>query len=298
MSTQYIETALYKGKVKIKFFPESHQYWVSIRGEKAVRKTGTTTYLGIKDKSTALVSWATDLARDFLFEKVDGGAVIDRDLIAEACKLHNVRKEEAANIGTIIHDWCEKYIKHKLKEPGYEQFPEIPDNESAIIGVNAFLDWEKKHKVKFISSERVVFSLKHDYIGTMDIEAIIDGKLCLVDLKSSTGLYNTVRAQTASYAMADMEENPKKKYRGRWAIRLAKETEKEYIARMEKKGKTEYPKYVVFEARDLEEEGYFMERDFDAFLNCVELFRWDKETDFYWEDRKKAEGDYKPKKKK
>ena len=288
MSTQNIETALYKGKVKIKFFPESHQYWVSIRGEKAVRKTGTTTYLGIKDKSVALVSWATELARDFLIEKLGVGDITEQ-IIRDACSLHNVRKEEAANIGTIIHDWCEKYIKHKLKDPAYKEFPEIPENESAVIGVNAFLDWEKKHKVKFISSERVVYSLKHDFIGTMDIEAIIDGKLCLVDLKSSNGLYNTVRAQTASYAMADMEENPGKKYKGRWAIRLAKETEKEYKARMEKKGKTDYPSYKVFEARDLEEEGYFMERDFDAFLHCVELFRWDKETDFYWEDRRKLE---------
>ena len=25
---KYIEQSLYKGKVKVKFFPESHQYWI------------------------------------------------------------------------------------------------------------------------------------------------------------------------------------------------------------------------------------------------------------------------------
>lgn len=279
---QFEEFVLYKGKVKVKFFSSSHIYYVN-----GARKTGVTTYLGIIDKSRALVPWATELYRDFLLQALEKG--ITEDLIYEGCTLHEVRKEEAANIGNLIHEWCERYIKHKLEEKGYEALPEMPENKAVQIGVAAFLDWEKEHKVKFLSSERVVYSKKHDFIGTMDIEAKIDGKLCLVDLKSSNGIYNTVRLQTAAYVMADQEESGRK-YKGRWAIRLAKETEEEYLARMAKKnanrvrkGKApvEYPPYQVFEPKFLDEEAGELERDMEMFVCSKKLFAWNRATDFY-----------------
>lgn len=283
---KFIEMALYSGKIMVKFFPVSHQYWVN-----GVRKTGVTSYLNIKDKSTALVSWATEIGADFLIEKLLKGQSITEKDILDASELHRVRKQEAADIGTIIHDWCEGYIKHKLKDKAYPNVPEFPEDKNAQIGINAFLDWEKEHGVTFISSERVVYSKKHDYIGKMDIEARVDRKLCLVDLKSSNGLYNTVRMQTAAYLKADEEERKGKVYKGRWAIRLAKETEKEYIARMEKKQAKAlkngrevkpYPPYQVFEAMYLDEKAGDIENDFEAFLACLTLFRWDRATDFYY----------------
>lgn len=276
--------SLYKGKVEVKFFPESHIYQVG-----GIRKTGVTTILGIVDKSRALVGWAVDLFRDFL---LDAEGKITEEMIFTGSTLHEVRKQEAADLGTIIHAWCEQYIKHKLGQNDIKM-PEMPEDKAVQVGVMAFLDWEKEHKVKFLSSERVVYSKKYDFIGTMDIEAKIDGKLCLVDLKSSNGLYNTVRLQTAAYVMADQEESGRK-YDGRWAIRLAKETEKEYKTRMEKKnankvraGKraSEYPAYQVFEAKDLDEEKSFMKRDKEAFVACHALFKWNKETDFYNEKK-------------
>lgn len=275
--------ALYNGKVEVKFFPESHIYMVNGK-----RKTGVTTFLGIIDKSNALVIWATELFRDFLIEKLSNGG-IEESHLWEGCDLHAVRKQQAADLGKEIHEWCEKYIKHNLKIKGYEKMPEMPEKPEVQIGVMAFLDWEKEHKVKFISSERVVYSKKHDFIGTMDIEAKIDGKLCLVDLKSSNGLYNTVRLQTAAYVLADEEES-KRKYKGRWAIRLAKETKQEYDARMAKKNSNRarkgqapvnYPEYRVFEARFFDENVDEMKRDKDVFLAVKKLFLWNKETDFF-----------------
>lgn len=285
-----ITSFLYKGKVEVKFLgptpekPSRHVYMVD--GE---RKTGVTTFLGIVDKSRALVGWAVDLFRDFL---LDAPGEITENMIFTGSMLHEVRKQEAADIGTVIHGWCEQYIKHKLGKKGIEM-PEMPEDKAVQVGVMSFLDWEKQHKVKFISSERTVYSRKHDFIGTMDIEAKIDGRLCLVDLKSSNGLYNTVRLQTAAYVMADQEESGRK-YDGRWAIRLAKETEKEYDARMEKKNSNrvragkkpiDYPAYQVFEAKDLDEGYKFMKRDKEAFIACQALFKWNEETDFYKEKK-------------
>lgn len=285
-----IKQSMYGGKCLVKFLgptpdkPNRHIYMVN--GD---RKTGVTTILNIKDKSTALVSWATDLSSEYLCLKLKEKGSVTIEDIYYAEELHSVRKNEAADIGTKIHDWAEHYIKYKLKEKGYTM-PQMPDEKEVQIGINAFLDWEKEHDVKFVSSERVVYSRKYDYIGKMDIEAKVDGQVCLVDLKSSNGLYNTVRMQTAAYAKADEEERKKKVYVGRWAIRLAKETEAEYNARMEnknikrsRKGKepVDYPAYQVFEAKYLDDTKGMIEDDFEAFLGSQTLFNWDKRTDFF-----------------
>jgi hypothetical protein len=219
MRSPAVEFTLYKGKVKGKFFPDSHIYFVDGK-----RKTGVTTYLNIIDKSRPLIIWATELYRDYLLECVSKG--ITEDQIYEGCVLHEERKQEAAAIGDEAHAWIEQFII------GNE--PEMPKRREAQIAVNAFFEWKDANRVKFLSSERVVYSQKHDYIGKMDIEAKVNGKLSMIDIKTSHGLYNTYGMQTAAYLKADEEESGRE-YQGRWLIRLAKETEDEYLKRMELK---------------------------------------------------------------
>ncbi len=272
MATEPQEISLYKGKIKIKFFPDSHIYMVDGK-----RKTGVTTLIGIIDKSRPLIIWATELYRDFLLSKKE---VTEEDIYAGSI-IHEEKKKEAADIGSSIHEWIEKHVNGEN--------PDMPESKEAQIGVTAFLQWKDEHKVSFLSSERVVYSKKHDYIGKMDIEARVNGKLCLIDIKSSNGLYNTYNLQTAAYVMADEEESGRN-YKGRWLIRVAKETEKEYLARMAKKnlararkGKDpiDYPPYQVFEAKFLDDELTNIGRDFKAFLAAKELFMWNKETDYF-----------------
>ncbi|MCK9578738.1 hypothetical protein M0R01_04610 [bacterium] len=296
--SKYETSTLYKGKVQIRFYPISHQYWISIDGSPFKRKSGVTTFIGIKDKSKALQIWQQQITADFLLNALDKKQKIDSDKAIEAIIQCDIARDTAADIGKEIHAWCEAYIRNKLKQPGFENVPEIPNFPEAVTGVNSFLEWEKEHKVKFISTERVVYSKEHDYMGTMDFEAEIDGILCMGDFKSSNGLYNGVRMQTAAYAYADMEENTKKKYKGRWAIRLSKYSESEYLKREERKKEIkraiakfqnkeckEYPikPYQVFEAKFLDNGKDFIKRDMDAFLNVKALFAWDKDTDPFYQ---------------
>lgn len=275
--TEKIEFDLYKGKCKVVFYPNSHRYTVN------GKPTGgsVTGIIGMYDKSDALVGWAVELAVNFLKDLYSDKKQFAEEDFLDAEDQHTIKKTEAANIGTEVHDWIEKYIKGEK--------PEIPETREAQIGVNAFLSWIDDNKVKFISSERPVYSRKHDFIGKMDIEAKVNGKLCLIDIKTSNGIYNTYNLQTAAYVKADEEESGKK-YHGRWIIRLSKETEKEYNARMAKKnlkrtkkGKEEinYPPYQVFEAKFLDDTAGNMERDFEAFLACKTLFTFEKQTGFY-----------------
>lgn len=294
---EVIESELYKGKVRVRFFPESHQYWISVNGAPYKRKSGSTTYIGIKDKSTPLMKWQQNMSLDFLLNLVDKGVKINEDLAIEAVIQHEISLSESVDIGKEMHDWLERYIKFKLKIPGYKVIPEIPEIPEAITGVNSFLAWEKDMKPKYVSSERMVYSMKHDHMGTLDIELIIDKMLCLGDFKSSNGLYNSVRMQTASYLKADEEEDKKKKYKGRWAFRFSKYTEKEYmireerkkiikahIARIKNKEFKDYaiPPYQAFEAKFLDKNKGMIEDDFDAFLHAKALYEWDARTDWYY----------------
>lgn len=275
---------LYGGKVSGVFKENKetgyHAYFVTDEENGIVNKrpAGVTTIIGIKDKSAPLVIWSTELARDYLLEKYYNGEMSE-EIIKYSATIHREKLKTAGDIGSEIHDWCEKYIRNKLGQITEE--PKIPTKREVKIGAISFLNWVKEHNVKFISTEKIVYSRKYGYVGKMDIEAIVDDEYSLVDLKSSNGLYNSVKMQTASYAKADEEED-KPKYKRRWAIRLSKETEKEYIARMEKKGKTNYPPYQVFEAMKFEEnEEDNIEKDFEAFLACKTVYDWNNKTDFY-----------------
>lgn len=273
---------LYGGKVIGRFVENKetgyHAYFVSDeeRGIKNLRPAGVTTILGVKDKSRALLPWATGLARDYLEQLVLENKTISVPDIYEACELYKVRKQEAANIGDLIHNWVEEYIKWRIGLDGYNK-PEIPKDNAIQLGVIAFLEWEDSHKVQFVSSERIIYSRLWEYIGKMDIEAVVDGKLALGDIKTGNGLYNSVRAQTAAYLKGDEEES-KKKYDTRWAIRLSKETKEEYDRRMHQKGLKDWPDYQVFEAMEFPDE---IGEDFEWFLAHKKVYDRDKETDFY-----------------
>lgn len=295
-------TPLYGGKVVVKFFEVSHQYWISRDfGKKFVRASGVTSYINIKDKSKPLGIWQQGMTLDFLLDALAQGIVLDENKCIESVIQHELFLQEAADIGKEIHGWIELYIRHKLKQKGFEKLPPMPEFPEAITGVNAFFEWEKAHKVKWVSTERVVYSLKNNFVGQMDLDAIIDGLRCLSDFKSSNGLYNGVRMQTAAYLKADEEErsyakkiSKKDQYEGRWAIRFSKYTEKEHviretrkkeiraaIARFKGKEPSTYPMkpYQVFEAQFLDEEPEMLDEDYKAFLLCKELTEWDRKTD-------------------
>lgn len=292
----FILKELYKGRVQVKFYPNSHQYWVSVDGGTFKRQTGVTTYLGIKDKSKPLGIWQQQMTVDKLLEFIAAGVTIDEDKAIEACIQHELYLKEAADIGTEAHAWFESYIRNKLKQPGFEKLPDMPKFPEAVTAVNAFFDWEKKNKIKFVSTEEIVYSLEHGYVGIEDLTLLTDDKLTDGDFKTANGLYNGVRAQTAAYTKARVEGGGKKSH-GRWAIRLAKYNEEEYMRREARKKEIkrvisrvkgieykEYPikPYQVFEAKFLDKDRNRIDEDFEAFLHHKALHEWDKKTDPFY----------------
>lgn len=287
MKTDYTSTILYDGTVEVKFYgatpdkPNRHMYYVN--GE---RLSGVTTIIGIKDKSRALLSWQQNTIMDALLTlQEERGSLLLPDMALAVHEPGKV-KQRAADVGTEAHDWIEKYIKSKIEDTPE---PDMPEDNNVLVAITGFLNWEADHKVRFLSSERLVYSKKYKFVGTLDIEAEVDGKRCLVDIKTSTGLYNDVRLQTAAYLKADEEEG-RGMYAGRWAVRLSKETETEANQRHDRKcriaailGKTppKRKEYSAFEAVYLDADKNALRADYEAFKAAQKLHKWNNKTEVY-----------------
>lgn len=269
-----MEKEIYQGTIKIKLAGE-HIYYIAkkIKGEWGSweRGRGVTTIGGIKDKSGPLKYWVAKLMAKFLH-----GILCERGItkfdIDEAKALHTKALKDAGLVGTKIHDWIESYIK--------KENPVMPEEKNVIIGVNGFLDWIKKSKVKFIESETIIYSKQYDFSGKIDAIAIISNKRYLIDYKTGTGLYNDVLLQTAAYTKAYEEMTGTRIY-GRWAIRIEKRDEEEFRADMDEKGKPN-EKYVAFEAVYLDEDKEQIGKDYKAFLAFQIGFNWNKSTENFF----------------
>lgn len=286
-------STLYDGTIEVKFVDSNHSYWIRdvLAGGTTTswrRAPGSTTIIGIMDKSGALVGWAVKLAKRFLLK-----ILLDRTITAydvtEATGLHKVKKETAATSGSLVHDWIESFTK------GFN--PPMPDQPAVLNGVLAFKDWMAKEKVHIIGSETLIYSKQYGFCGQADFIFYKDNPLeiYLGDYKTSNGLYTGVMMQTASY-LKTIEEmgfegvewtdaqwfesvNPAHaKFVGRYALRLEKRSEEEFQRDMEEKGKMDIP-YQVFEYVNLDPLPGLIDKDFDAFLHARGLRDWNLEAE-------------------
>lgn len=122
--------------------------------------------------------------------------------------------QAAADIGTAVHSFAEQCLKG-LRPP-------LPTDPGAQNSARAFLRWLSAHDVKPVHCERVCYSKKHGYCGTLDCEAVVDGQLTLIDFKTSSKIHGDDRLQLAAYQQARTEETGQR-YR-RIVLRLDKQT--------------------------------------------------------------------------
>jgi len=237
MATEKIDKVLYGGDVTIVFYPNSHQY--RLDGKNLLSVTGV---LGVINKPM-LIPWAVNQSILFLQEHV--GKPITEELLAEAKIQHTKVRDEAALCGNQVHEWVNGYLMG--------QEPPLPEDIRVINGVIAFLKWVEEHDVKFTESEKLVYSKQHGYVGTMDAVAIIDGKTCVLDIKTSKGVYPEHYMQVAAYRHAAEEEG-------------AVFDGDNLIVQFNK----EDGEFKVYPRQNHKE-------DFDAFLSALNLKKWSKE---------------------
>lgn len=237
--------SMYDGKVPLVFDTEKH--WYSINGRPV---PGVTTITGMMDKSDAIKGWAIGQTIEYLRHNIKPGVPFDEvaieQLLEEASNAHKRVLSKAGFIGSIVHSWIEGFIK------GAD--PEMPLHESTVNGVNAFLEWHNANHVEYLASEEKIYSRKYDYAGTLDVEAVVNGERCILDIKTSNGIYDSMYMQTAAYQFARFEER-KEKIPGRWIVRVDKDL-----------GTVE-PRYIP--------KDQFV-NDFGSFLACLQLYKYRK----------------------
>lgn len=215
-----IKTKLYKGKVELLFDSFRHSYTVTDLENNIIeeRRPSATTVLAIIAKPQ-LIYWAANMTADSIKSQLSPGVAYDElqleAIVETGRKAHTQRKVEAGTMGTFVHRWVEDYIKGEN--------PARPVNPQLAIAVDKFMGWVETHKVKFLLSEQQVFSRKYGYTGTLDFICMIDGKMYIGDLKTTSGIYPEMLIQTSAYRFARTEEFPEEKYSGQVIVRVGKD---------------------------------------------------------------------------
>ena len=190
-----IPTKLYGGDVELTFNEFKHSYYVD-----SEKIPSVTTVLSVINKP-ALVGWAAKMAVAFIENELKPGVAMDEIQIATmldmARKSWNKKRGDAADMGKFVHNWISEYILGRK--------PQMPVNEQLQEAILAFLDWEKKHKVKFLLTEEPIYSRQHNYAGTLDFICRIDGELVLGDIKTSSGIWTEYWLEVAGYRNARVE---------------------------------------------------------------------------------------------
>ena len=156
--------------------------------------------------SPDLKDWAAGMSCDYIRNNIDANMSIEQilGLIETARKEWRTISDEAMNIGTEVHALAEDDAKG------------IPVDltgrrEEVANGFKAYLDWKGQYIKRFIAVEVVVYSDEYRYAGTADVVAELnDGRIALIDYKTSKGFFSGYDLQLCAYKFAYEEMNPEK----------------------------------------------------------------------------------------
>lgn len=161
-----------------------------------------TQILNIKDKP-ALINWAVNSMAEWIRQNspIDdyGLYVLSEGALEKAKREYRNISKEALDIGTAVHDMILEYTKTGKKDFDFE-------NEQIEKSFNSFLDWEESNKVEWLESEKMVINLVHGYNGRFDAIAKVNGKITLIDFKTSKGIYTEMKEQLGAYWFAYKEK--------------------------------------------------------------------------------------------
>lgn len=213
---------------------------------------GVTTILKVQDAiggSDGLIRWAVKLAAEAAF---DAAKRPESPLFDDALSSALTAVDGARDRGTRVHAGWDAAIRGE---------PYTPSPEDGRLFYH-LMRWVVQDKPEIVATEQMVINLEAGYGGTFDIDAVIDGKRSLVDLK--TGKPKPEHAlQLAAYA---------------GALWIGKEDDPE---------KYDIPAFEAFYVLALNDEGYELipltvgEAEIQHFLYLAETYKrlkaWQKE---------------------
>lgn len=212
-----------------RFNKEKHLHQIEVEG---VWKnlTGCTTVLNVVAKPN-LIQWAADMAvgnfgwiKAHEWQEVNGKlkkiavpkdkrlklameglkkiTVMDQERFLEALDAarvaHSKRKERSGTYGTRTHDEISKVIIDGMQNNDGHVRPEEATSEN--VSVKNFVSWASKNMVRFLETEKNIYSERLWIGGIVDFVCEIDGKVWIGDIKTSgSGIYPENFWQMAGY---------------------------------------------------------------------------------------------------
>jgi hypothetical protein len=210
---------LYNGDVTINFDGRKHVYTyeeIKTSDGTPLMIAGVTSILKRLAKE-ALIAWSANMASDYFKDcLLDGYDASDPEasvtytvaevtaIAKDARSAYRRKASGAANVGKVVHSFAEARLKGDKSVPKPKLSPE--DMIKYDNGCAAFNRWMANNDIELFESERVLFSKRWLFCGTADFYGKVNGELCVLDFKTSTGLYAEMALQTAAYQIAIEEE--------------------------------------------------------------------------------------------
>jgi hypothetical protein len=169
---------------------------------------GVTTIIGRFKDSGGLLFWAFEQGK--AAERGEINALYDK-------------RDEAAEAGTLAHSLVEANI-HGDPIPDLSAYPaEI--TAQAKQGYENYLRWQDDNKIEIVKQEMELVSAVHLFGGCPDaIGKDSRGALCILDWKTSNGVYQDYLIQIAAYNQLWLENNPNEPLTGGFhLLRFSKE---------------------------------------------------------------------------
>jgi hypothetical protein len=89
---------------------------------------------------------------------------------------------------------------HFTEQVGPGPEPEIP--AEAVVAFMSWEDWAREVQLRPIAAERVVYHGTYAYAGTLDLYAVVRGKLTVLDYKTGKAIYPESFLQNIAYRAA------------------------------------------------------------------------------------------------
>jgi hypothetical protein len=108
---------------------------------------------------------------------------------------------KAADEGTETHEAIEKFLNGE-ELVWIDEYGKAKYNLIVWQMILRFADFWNTVKPRLIATEQHIFSDEYQYAGTIDLVVEIDGKIWLLDIKTSNSLHTSYDLQLAAYAQA------------------------------------------------------------------------------------------------
>lgn len=245
-----VEKTLYNGKVSLKFNHTAHRYFVKVLDEfgnsiKTPYPSGVTSILKSLYDQTDLLDWYSSMASGDIvkallrpndkewFDKATLALYGDKspelpaimpNLVSidsqKAIELYQIGKNAPTNrsqygkdVGTQTHEAVDRY--HKTGEAFIDKTGIELNDTAAQKSLDMYVKWFEASGLTVVASEVMVYSIKHNYAGTLDrIYKRPDGLLVMGDFKTSNlsrksplGIRGSYWSQLGAYMVAYREEH-------------------------------------------------------------------------------------------